>query len=157
MTNRLCLYAIVLCIAAAIAGAATAAEAPAETAAPAVSLEALFGKSACARGVKEVGINPVQQSCSAQADCGGWTISCNESGSGSCQGVDRNCPGEQGHVTCAGSTTWCPDPCPDPCNVEACTVGCSVHADCNAVCCGAGFCANGGCSPKPYIKFCICA
>ncbi len=58
-----------------------------------------------------------KSTCGATASCGaGTTISCS-SDSGTCTGVDRDCSvGEQGHVTCNGSTTQCPTACPSSCN-----------------------------------------
>jgi hypothetical protein len=161
MTNRLVLVAILSCIAAGISGVATsAATPPAEEAAAVAAPDFLFGTPACLLAAKNPGPpNPTQQSCSAQVTC--WDssiISCSYGGSGSCTSVDSNCPGQPGYVSCPGTTTYCPD-CPeDPCenNAPACTVGCSFNADCNAVCCEGGLCVNGGCSPKPYIKFCVC-
>ena len=53
------------------------------------------------------------------------SVSCNGS---ACSGADRNCgAGEQGHVTCDGTTYWCSPVCPGPAgNCEACaqTGGC---------------------------------
>ncbi|HEV2852291.1 MAG TPA: hypothetical protein VHC97_05755 [Thermoanaerobaculia bacterium] len=51
--------------------------------------------------------------CNATARCSdGSTVYCESNVSAtSCSAVDNNCPNEQGHVTCNGTTTWCP-PCP---------------------------------------------
>jgi hypothetical protein len=86
-----------------------------------------------------IGVNAL---CTATAQCSPGTVSCQGNNSpASCTAVDRNCPGEQGHVTCDGNTTWCPAPCP-------CTTGtlqqreccqCDQTGDCFACCvCGGG-------------------
>jgi hypothetical protein len=68
--------------------------------------------------------------CSAAVDCGsGHSVSCSSSVSRThCSAVDRDCPGQQGSVTCDGVTTTCP-PCPiaiDPCPAlsQQCTDSC---------------------------------
>jgi hypothetical protein len=156
MRIRIWFLAILSCLAAVVSGAA-AATPPAEAAPAAVSLDALFDRPACVAAAKDTGFNPVQLSCSAQATCwNGSILSCSDSGAGTCTGVNSNCSvGQQGYVSCGGSTTLCPD-CPTACDVQLCTLRCSVNADCDTVCCGHGFCSNSGCSPKNTIKFCIC-
>ena len=48
--------------------------------------------------------------CSTLAFCGGGgNVHCDEATN--CSGADTNCPYEQGHVTCDGSTQWCPNTC----------------------------------------------
>lgn len=66
-----------------------------------------------------------------QANCESGTVSCNGS---VCSAYNRNCPNEQGHVTCDGVTTWCPTTCPpsgctpfqcrQPCKVPGCVSVC---------------------------------
>lgn len=75
------------------------------------------------------------------ANCaGGGTVSC--SGGGSCTAVDGNCgAGEPGHVTCAGTTTWC-SPCPD-CGPDWCT----GEGDCAIQCTGCQY--NYTCTDYP--------
>jgi hypothetical protein len=68
--------------------------------------------------------------CTATASCGSYNISCQGNNSTtSCTATDRNCPGEQGHVTCDGNTTWCSETCdgcpPGWCDgEEACASNC---------------------------------
>lgn len=60
--------------------------------------------------------------CTATADCGnGTSVYCESNTSvTSCSSADRNCPGEKGHVTCNGVTTWCSPDCPG-CGPNFCT------------------------------------
>ncbi|HEX4960478.1 MAG TPA: hypothetical protein VF173_06545 [Thermoanaerobaculia bacterium] len=72
--------------------------------------------------------------CGATAACGGGvTVSCTSNSSvTSCSAADRNCAaGEQGHVTCAGVTTWCPGTCPCSSTVS-CGNGTSVTCSGNS-------------------------
>jgi hypothetical protein len=50
-----------------------------------------------------------KSACSATANCATGTVSCN--GNNSCVAQDRECPYEQGSVTCDGVTTLCPTDC----------------------------------------------
>lgn len=53
-----------------------------------------------------IGLNAV-----CTADCGLYApVSCSGS---TCNAVNRNCPGEAGHVTCGTTTTYCPVCCTD--------------------------------------------
>ena len=75
--------------------------------------------------------------CSATANCasGYGTVYCE--GNTSCTAYDRSCPGEQGHVTCDGVTTWCPTvacPCSGgPIQCNNCNT-CNQTGDCFACC-----------------------
>ena len=87
---------------AAILGQPTAgpcAAAPAPTAVPAVQLA--------------TGAGSTKSLCSATANCETGTVTCSSNVSvTSCSAADRNCAaGERGHVTCNGTTTWCPTVC----------------------------------------------
>lgn len=77
--------------------------------------------------------------CTASASCGSYTIACQSNSSPtSCSAADRNCPGEQGHVTCDGVTTWCSETC------DECPQGwCDGDADC-----------AWNCYPCPYTYTC---
>ena len=52
----------------------------------------------------------VELACFAWADCGSHAnVSCYTSGSGSCQGVHRNCSaGERGYARCGSTYKYCP-------------------------------------------------
>lgn len=72
--------------------------------------------------------------CMVSASCGdGTSVSCQGNNSTtSCTGYDRNCPDEQGHVTCDGVSTWCPQACP---TTGPCGAGwCEGENDCAASC-----------------------
>jgi hypothetical protein len=71
--------------------------------------------------------------CTATANCGdGTTVYCeSDTSTTSCSAADRNCPGERGHVTCNGVTTWCAEECPG-CGPDFC--GWEAEADCAANC-----------------------
>jgi hypothetical protein len=78
--------------------------------------------------------------CTASVNCASGTISCeSNSSTTSCSSADPNCPGEQGHVTCDGVTTWCPDACPPGCGDNFCN--------------GEDACSS-ECYPCPYIYNC---
>jgi hypothetical protein len=68
------------------------------------------------------GIGQEKALCTATASCGdGTTVYCEGNNSTtSCSASDRNCPGERGHVTCDGVTTWCSATCPG-CGPDFCT------------------------------------
>ena len=84
--------------------------------------------------------------CSATANCATGTVYCESNVStSSCAAFDRSCPGEQGHVTCAGVTTWCPTACPIS---GTCTTGTLRQRACcrcaeTENCSDCDFCANG--------------
>jgi len=53
--------------------------------------------------------------CSASANCESGTVICYDyTNPANCQGFDRSCPGEPGHVSCDGVITWCATSCPPP-------------------------------------------
>lgn len=112
----------------------------------------LFAGSAQALAAKEKPTTPA--GCSASASCGSNRIRCSTSGSGSCQGVDRNCSaGQRGFVTCGSTTTYCP-PCPS--SLPPCETYCSCSVPCFTSSCdgGGGFvqdCADWGiCATSCY-------
>ena len=131
----------------ALASAAGFAEAPEAPSDAAVHLAPIFAQPANAGScaVHGAGTLPLaiggpgaRSVCTATADCNPFTdVTC--SGSGTCMAVDRNCPGQQGYVTCSGLTTYCPV-CSDPCAglIGPC-YGCCATDDCIACCkCGGG-------------------
>src|SRR4051794_21589630 len=81
------------------------------------------------------------------ANCwNGGTVTCTAA---SCTAVNGSCPGEPGHVTCDGVTTWCSAVCPTDCTADPywCT------EDCDALC------ACGGtliCNTNPCTSHCRC-
>jgi hypothetical protein len=82
--------------------------------------------------------------CTATAHCSTGTVFCSGNNSvTSCSAADRNCPSEQGHVTCDGSTTWCQPVC--PCGRDVCCT-CDQTGDCFA-CCR----CSGGSGPHCYL------
>ena len=116
--------------------------APFLSAADRAFLASLAGPVAPARAAKPaVGEKAL---CTATANCGdGTSVYCESNTSTtSCSSADRNCPGERGHVTCNGVTTWCP-------------------AECTSGGCGPNFCTDEdefncamGCSPCDYTFTC---
>ena len=82
--------------------------------------------------------------CNATANCFPGTVTCGGNNSmTSCSAADRNCPGEQGHVTCDGNTTWCPTACPAQCTgtpMQVACCNCDLTGGC-VVCCK---CDGGG-------------
>jgi hypothetical protein len=89
--------------------------------------------------------------CSASANCASGTVSCyDNTNPADCHGFDRSCPGEQGHVTCEGVTTWCPTQCPCECcsgtfRQQACC-RCSLTSDCyDCMICDYGYAVYGIC------------
>lgn len=98
--------------------------------------------------------------CQVSASCGnGYSVSCQGNNSTtSCSGWDRNCAiGEQGHVTCDGVTTWCPDVCePEPCGPD----WCQGESDCawNCYPCPYTYTCNATyCTDRCRCNFQICA
>lgn len=71
------------------------------------ALPALAAPAQCSDAPVLVSEDPgVIQASTCTADCGPFTdVSCSGS---SCNAVNRSCPGEQGHVTCDGTTYYCP-------------------------------------------------
>jgi hypothetical protein len=132
-----CICILVLCSAAGLAQAPS--EAPFSLAAilnqPALSPTS---SDSCANSQSAVLFDPMgatgrpgleKAACSATANCGSdGFVNC--TGSYDCSVVDRNCPTEQGHVTCDGVTTWCPA-C--NCSTNWCCI-CSNTANCAACC-----------------------
>jgi hypothetical protein len=84
-----------------------------------------------------------QKDCSASATCGSDPpVSCSYSGSGgSCSFANRNCPNQQGYVTCQGVTTWCPTECPPSVWCQQCDATGDCFACCRCDGGGAGHCA----------------
>jgi hypothetical protein len=83
-----------------------------------------------ARGAKP-GSKPGFMKAYCEALCGqDPVVSCSGS---SCSAVNRNCPNEQGHVTCDGTTYWCSEPCPADCGSPFCC-GCENTGSCFACC-----------------------
>jgi hypothetical protein len=83
------------------------------------------------------------KTCSATATCGADpSVSCSYGGSGgTCSFANRNCPNEQGHVTCNGVTTWCPTTCPPSVWCQQCDATGDCFACCRCDGGGAGHCA----------------
>ena len=80
--------------------------------------------------------------CSARANCQYFgSVSCSSNvNSASCSAVDAACPGEPGHVTCDGVTTYCEDcQCTQGSFRDQACCRCSITGEC-ADC---GFCAYG--------------
>jgi hypothetical protein len=64
-------------------------------------------------------------------NCASGPISCEgNSSTTSCSSADPNCPDEQGHVTCDGVTTWCPDACPPGCGADFCNGDWACSSEC---------------------------
>jgi hypothetical protein len=82
--------------------------------------------------------------CTATAQCETGTVYCQSNVSTTaCAAYDRNCPGEQGHVTCGTTTIWCPTIC-----LPTCTSGTPRQRACcrcaeTENCWDCDFCANG--------------
>lgn len=74
--------------------------------------------------------------CTATANCFPGTVTCSGYNSiTSCSSADRNCPTEQGHVTCDGHTTVCSAACTctgTPLQVACCM--CAQTGDCFSCC-----------------------
>lgn len=82
--------------------------------------------------------------CSATAQCASGTVSCNGNNSStSCHAYDRDCPWEQGHVTCDGVTTWCSQACEDPCSSGTMIQQACCRCYTNYNCWDCYFCAYG--------------
>lgn len=127
------------------------AQTPSQAPLPARALAAILGQpavgGACAapqNGVVFAAQRPSANEkslCSATANCQFYgSVSCQSNvSSSSCSAVDNSCPGEPGHVTCDGVTTWCPD-----CD---CTTG-TIR---QRMCCRCNY--TGGCPECSYCAY----
>ncbi|HSS52332.1 MAG TPA: hypothetical protein VLX28_25600 [Thermoanaerobaculia bacterium] len=123
-----------------------------DPAAPALSAEDLdflaslaivpAGTPAPELAAKRPAISP-KSLCTATANCFPGTVTCSSNTSvSSCSAADRNCNVERGHVTCDGSTTWCPTACPG-CPPDWCTEDCDSSCPCGGtLSCNASLCTS---------------